>query len=148
MARSMLQPLLASLKKVAHRFATFELRCYFPVVAVWALAGACGPPRTVFPSPPPSLQTVNGMVIVDQCAVAQHMAQGLRVRVQLASRRPAAVDLAPGWHLDQQGLHLDEHDRPTVEGCVAIGDGMLRGRRVTNGRVTVQLRDDEQGRRY
>ena len=126
---------------------TSGFRLPFVMVVVWMFAGACGPPRDPFP-PPPYLRTVNGSVVgIEQRTLAEQMAQGLRVKIQPAGSPLVVVDLAPGWYLDQQGLHLSERDRLTVEGSIAGGDGVLRAQRVAKGSVIVRLRDG-QGRRY
>lgn len=121
---------------------------FYAVGGLCVLVGACGPPGNPFPPPPTYLQTVDGpMIGVEQRSITEQMNYGLRVRIQPAGSPIVLVDLAPGWYLDQQGLHLSQHDRLKVEGTIPASDGVLRAQRLTKGMRSVRLRD-EQGRPY
>lgn len=107
---------------------------------------ACGPPT--FPVPPPSFLAVQGTVVgVDDRTPAEEMTQGVRIRLRPEGSPAVVIDLAPGWYLNQQGLHFSEHERLSVEGTSTVGDPVVHAQRVSNGSVTVLLRDD-QGRPY
>jgi len=86
--------------------------------------------------------TIAGTVIgVDNASPEDQLARGLRVTVQPEGERKVLVDLAPGWYLNQHGLHFSERDRLSVEGRVSAGDPVMAATRVTKGTTSVALRD-------
>ena len=110
-------------------------------LALLAQLASCGPARA--PSPPqgPPLTIAGTVVGVDNVSPEDQLARGLRVTVQPDGERKVLVDLAPGWYLNQRGLHFSERDRLSVEGRLSPGDPAIAASRVTKGTTTVALRD-------
>jgi hypothetical protein len=105
------------------------------------LAFSCGPPPGPFP-PRGAPMTIQGTIIgVDNRSADEQLAHGLRVTVQPEGKPKVLVDLAPGWYLDQQGLHFSERDRLSIEGRATSGDPIIVASRVTKGTTSVRLRD-------
>jgi hypothetical protein len=101
----------------------------------------CGPARA--PSPPqgPPLTIAGTIVGVDNTSPNDQLARGLRVTMQAEGERKVLIDLAPGWYLNQRGLHFSERDRLRVEGRLSAGDPVIAASRVTKGTTSVALRD-------
>jgi len=79
-------------------------------------AFSCGPSPGPFP-PQGAPMTINGTIVgVDNRLPEEQLARGLRVTVLPEGKRKVLVDLAPGWYLNQQGLHFSERDRLSIEG--------------------------------
>lgn len=81
------------------------------------------------------------IVGVDNVSTEDQLARGLRVTVQDGERK-VLVDLAPGWYLNQRGLHFSERDRLSIEGRTNASDPVIAATRVTKGTTSVELRDD------
>ena len=100
----------------------------------------CGPARS--PLPPSARASFEGTVIgVDNRTPAQQMAEGIRVTLRPEGQPLVVVDLAPGWYLNQQGLHFSERDRLSVEAATNAGDPVVRAQSVSKGSLRVPLRD-------
>jgi hypothetical protein len=105
------------------------------------LVAACGPITPVI-APSGAPLSVDGTVVgVDQRSPGEQLAGGLRVTLQPEGQPKVLIDLAPGWFLDQHGLHFSEKDRLSVEGSSRVGDPVVVATRVTKGTTSVTLRD-------
>ena len=81
------------------------------LVALLALGTClgCGRPAASPSSPQPEapLITVDGEVLgVDRVPAADRLASGPRLQLEQADRVTFAVELAPDWYLDRQGLRF------------------------------------------
>ena len=104
-------------------------------------AFSCGPPPGPFP-PQGAPITIDGTIVgVDNRIPEERLARGLRVIVQPEGAPKVLVELAPGWYLNQQGLHFSERDRLSIEGRSNAGDPVILASRVTKGTTSVRLRD-------
>jgi len=111
------------------------------VLLVARLAAACAPITPAL-APSGAPLSIDGTVVgVDQRSPSEQLASGLRVTLQPEGQPKVLVELAPGWFLDQHGLHFSERDRLSVEGTSRAGDPVLFATRVTKGSTSVTLRD-------
>ena len=107
----------------------------------------------VQPTPPPTpnpahevrpIGTLEGRVTtVSEAFLTTGNGHTAVVTVQLAGNPPVVVQLAPGWYLDERGLHFSREDRITVTGSQKHLPGKIevQAQSVKKGTVTLPLRD-------
>lgn len=104
-------------------------------------------PREGMPGPethrfdPGAVETVDGRVLgVDRAPPSDTLATGVRLKLG-GDDGPVSVDLAPGWYLDQKGLHFATNERVRIRGS-RVHNAIVAQEITAGGRV-IQLRDSQ-----
>jgi hypothetical protein len=113
-----------------------------------APAAATSTPVTKAREPLP-VYTVDGRVLGTDARHPPSPETNVRLILQPDGEAPIVVDLAPGWYLDQRGIHFSEQERLQVEGYreQREDDSRFVVRRVRRKDQVLELRD-EAGRPY
>ena len=113
-----------------------------------ATGSTAGTPATKAREPLP-VYTVDGRVLGTESGHPVSTETSVRLILQPDGEAPVTVDLAPGWYLDQRGIHFSEQERLQVEGYreQRENDSRFVVRRVRRNDQILDLRD-EAGRPY
>jgi hypothetical protein len=115
------------------------------LIVLHACAGiACASSPT---SAPPAatavpVYTVDGRVLGTESTAPPAADASVRLILQPDGQAPMVVEMAPGWYLDRRGLHFSEQERLSVDGRREGPDSSFVARRVRQGELIVDLRDD------
>jgi len=124
---------------------------HFPrLFALACLVTACAVQRQPAATPNPELEvhpvgTLEGRVTSVNRAFLQSGTGGTAVvSVRLAGDPPIVVQLAPGWYMDERGLHFSREDRITVTGSQTHKKDKIEvlAHSVEKGGVSLILRDE------
>lgn len=124
------------------------------------LLAACSPPSDPNgpwrpPEPEPIRLAFDGKVLgADGVPLEQRVAENVHLSVtptvvtsggQTLVGIEVAVNLAPGWYLDQRGLHFERNSEVHVEGPYRREGGkiVVLATRVSQGTQVVELRDEQ-----
>jgi hypothetical protein len=90
----------------------------------------------------PANYSVDGRVMgVDEVPPEQSLAQTVRITIT-TDDKPVVVELAPGWVLDERGLHFGREDRVEVQGKLRE-DGSVLAHQVRSRNAQTVLRTDD-----
>jgi hypothetical protein len=90
--------------------------------------------------------TADGEVLgVDRKSPGRELAEGLTVQIRAGGDEPVAVQLAPGWYLEEKGIHYGPSERLIVRGKRAqrAGKQVLIATEIKSGQGWVPVRDEE-----
>lgn len=91
---------------------------------------------------------MDGRVLgVDRTSAQDQLSYGVHLTVRDDLGRPVAVRLAPGWYLDQKGLHFSRSERVEVRGVrmEVQGEPAILVEEIKKDGKVVRIRD-ERGR--
>ena len=127
---------------------------YSFVVACFAaaqIASACAVQQRPAPTPNPAHEvrpvgTLEGRVTaINRAFLQPGTGETAVISLRLAGDPPIVVQLAPGWYMDERGLHFSREDRITVTGSQThkANEIEVLAHEVKKGNVHLLLRDAE-----
>jgi hypothetical protein len=89
--------------------------------------------------------TADGEVLgIDRASPGRELAEGLTVQLRAGGEAPVAVQLAPGWYLEENEIHYGPSERLIVRGkrSERAGKQVLVATEIKRGERWVPLRDE------
>lgn len=141
-------------------FRRWRVSAWAGALSLFPLVAACSPPSDPRdpwrpPEPEPIRLAFDGKILgADGVPPEQRVAENVHVSVtptvvtsggQTLVGVEIAVNLAPGWYLDQRGLHFERDSEVHVEGPYRREGGkiIVVATRVSQGTQVVELRDEQ-----
>ena len=96
------------------------------------------------PNPAPVYTAADGRVLGVERASPEQPATYVAIVFQADGKEPIRIELAPGWYLEERGLHFTPQDRVHVEGKTEArpGGSVLVVRRIEKDGKVLELRDE------